>query len=359
MQDYILIIFLFTLLFFLVRNMGKSRVKIEKIIILLLSILSGIRYSTGTDYFNYEKIYIDIKNGILRTDIEFGYYLLNLLVSTLELHYNVVLFICSFIYLFGINNIIDRYIGGKNKWISIFLWLSTFNFYFFSLSIVRQSVSIYIFMFSLKYIQKKKIIKFIFCIFLGAFFHKSIILLIPFYYFANLKKKETVFIFMPFFIFILSRKNFLIEILNKIYPKVSIYIELFNKTDTSYNSILLSIVYLIITYYFKKKNKCKQNDILYSGVYAFLIIRIMVGSGYGLIFYRMIQYFGIFIIILVPIILDNIYAKVIKTIGIISLVIFQIINFNRKYDEWNSLGKNYKETNEHYHILYIDTRIKK
>lgn len=53
---------------------------------------------------------------------------------------------------------------------------------------MRQGVSFFIFLFSIKYIKNKEVFKYVVCIILAAGFHKTAYLLLPFYFLAYYRK---------------------------------------------------------------------------------------------------------------------------------------------------------------------------
>ncbi|MEG2124701.1 MAG: EpsG family protein [Hydrogenoanaerobacterium sp.] len=70
-------------------------------------------------------------------------------------------------------------------WMSMFVFIS-FGFFGYTLCTLRHQIAICIFMFALPYLQKKKLVPYVLIVLLSATFHKSMLVLIPVYFLAQL-----------------------------------------------------------------------------------------------------------------------------------------------------------------------------
>lgn len=162
------------------------------LLFLLLFIFLGLRYNVGSDYQNYANRFI---NNYHRGNIEILFNKIVAFVNYFSLNYQMGFIISAAItmgfYFLGIRNLM--YI--KNKYI-ILLTFFAFEFYFFTFNAVRQGIALSIFLFSIKFIQEKKILPYIFFISLAVMFHFSSIILFPMYFLLNLRFNKKVYFIM-------------------------------------------------------------------------------------------------------------------------------------------------------------------
>lgn len=365
MISYLAIIIMF-MSYIISLEKTKYRLLGEKVGCIYLYILAALRYNTGTDYPNYLEIFQMIKNGENREilKMEFLYYKLNKVVACLGLHFNIVLAICSAFYLIYIYKGI-QYWNKKNRLMSYFLFITTFDIYFYSLSIVRQSIVIALLFYYSKFILEKKNLKFLFIILFCLGFHATAIIGIFIYIILKINiKKYIYFIIFPIIIIfisnnvLLSKFNYLIE-KNIIYPKFNFYlihlIEKFQE-NISINIVILKIlayifVYILIFLTLNKFNEIEK--VLLKLFLIYLFVQIFQSLGFNTILYRIIPYFQIYIIVQIPMFLTKIRKRN-RKILIFLIVIYQLYSFVKIYNNWNSLGENYLKTNKTYKILGIE-----
>lgn len=172
---------------------------INYVLLLLLFLLVGtIRpLFYETDYYAYTEMY----NWILKTgDIprylegkEIGYRITNQLFAYLDM---------KSIWFFGIYTMLTWSIFiGTFKAYSHLLPLSLFfticnGFLFWSFDGIRQSVSIMIFFYAIKFIIRGDLRKYISCIAIALLFHYSAILMLPFYLLRNFAYNRFVFLLL-------------------------------------------------------------------------------------------------------------------------------------------------------------------
>jgi len=85
--------------------------------------------------------------------------------------------------------------------------LGYFCIYLFpvSFTIIRQGIVLSLSAFSIRYIKEKKFFKFLTIIILGSFFHSSILIVLPFYFFANKNYSKKVLFAVILFCLVLTR----------------------------------------------------------------------------------------------------------------------------------------------------------
>ncbi|MCS2154920.1 EpsG family protein [Scandinavium goeteborgense] len=140
---------------------------------------AAIRYGVGTDYYRYINMVDSVRLGYISTEL--GYYLINLSVVLLDISPQWAIALSSFIVvLFCLKAIPKKYFA-----ISVFVFVATF--YLPAFSLIRQAIAIAFIAYAVRsYIDGNKI-KYITFIVLGAFFHLSALILLPFYFLAKIK----------------------------------------------------------------------------------------------------------------------------------------------------------------------------
>lgn len=235
-------------------------------VFLLFSFIAGTRYFVGTDFKTYtmhqipQALYGMSKN---QYDVEFLYNRLIKLGVTIGngsyqyvfvlTHVIIMFFVCKYIY--------DR---SLNYPLSIFIFVFS-TFFNFSLNGMRQSIATAIFLYSTKYIVKRRPIIYFCMILLATLFHKSAIIFIPLYFSSYLDLKSSrkliisLFISSPIVLMCLSQIH---NIVYKISIKLNFYTKFFGSIyDTgsvSNMNIMLLVANLIITmivYFIYSKDK--------------------------------------------------------------------------------------------------------
>lgn len=153
--------------------------------ILIVSIIMGLRYNVGTDWINYKDAYEEIRdtgaNYISSGGYEPLYILLNAIVGAFNLPYQCFFILQMFLMLYIAYKGFEPY-----KFIlhyTVFFFVTTF--FLDSLNIQRQSISVYIFIFAIRYINSKEFGKYCLCIIIATLFHKSAVILFPVYAFRS------------------------------------------------------------------------------------------------------------------------------------------------------------------------------
>lgn len=184
---FVLILFIFFLSISGIPKEQNSRFFL--FIYLVLFLTSGCRYEVGSDYFSYKEMYEQtlplnevIRWGSFSTDrkAEIGYMFISSIFRTFGCEINVM-------YLFI--SLITTYLFLKSIWLYNPKWfylcvLTYFSFVFFviDMSAVRQSISLAIYLYSIRYIHNRNIWMYFLLVILASLFHFSALVLFPFYW---------------------------------------------------------------------------------------------------------------------------------------------------------------------------------
>ena len=183
-----------------------------------LNILCSIRYNVGKDYFEYKRYFeliasqsVSREKGSLyfklissRKEIgqlEYLYYKLNKLIAYLGGDYRWLFAICSTIFLVFIFLAIFHDSPFPNM--SVY-FLVSMSYYFIFMNGMRQMIGCAILLFSLRYVEKRKLLPFVLCVILAAGFHTTCLPFIIIYWIANFDFKPRRVAIMTIIIIICS-----------------------------------------------------------------------------------------------------------------------------------------------------------
>lgn len=191
----------------------------DKKVFVVLSIFipaffAGIRYGIGTDYFVTYKPYYDYLSGegalqlINRQSLEIGYHLLNLVVIKLGGNFQIVLFLASLLTFIAFRKSIMVYKDRLSVGLATFVFM--LMYYQASFNIIRQLIAATIGLYAFHFIEEKKLRQYVIWVVIAAFFHKTAIIVMPFYLFINVltKRKWKIAFFAFYIIFIFAIFNF-------------------------------------------------------------------------------------------------------------------------------------------------------
>lgn len=189
---------------FLILKTNRAQPDLEKdfywnpkllFILFLFGLFAALRdTSIGTDYLAYTKFYEHILNngkfqsGLL-LGIEPGWHYVNLFFGKLGIPSSIF---------FGLVTVFTWafFIKGSDDFqhllpLMFFFVLST-GFFFWTLSGLRQSISIMIFFYAIKFLKENNLFRYVISITFASFFHISIIVMLPYYFLRNLKYNRNV-----------------------------------------------------------------------------------------------------------------------------------------------------------------------
>lgn len=150
-----------------------------------LFLLSALRYGVGSDYAAYKEMYYIVNsNDTYRYEIL--YTELNRLVYRLGLSFQWVIVLTSFIFLILLYKRILE--DSSIPEVSVFLLLGM-CYFFQSTNIIRQILACVVCVYSIKYIEQKKLMKFLIAVVIAFGFHKTAIIFLPAYVIYHLRIK--------------------------------------------------------------------------------------------------------------------------------------------------------------------------
>lgn len=265
--------------------------------------ITAFRYGIGYDYLNiYTKIFNSIINGAA-TNWEPAIVLICKLIGKFSSDPFYFFFITSLITCIFIYKAILK--NSLIPWLSLILFIVS-GLYMDSMNAVRQYIAISIFAYSFKFIEEQNLKKYIISIIVATLFHSSAIMLLPIYFFCNLKLTPKKKFWVCVFIIILLPLFNIVFMTIISHTKYAFYISsVYGKANPTYSELLVSsILFFISTILYKKNKDDNRYNIYYNLTFLFFIMGIL--SFKILLAYRVIMYFKISLIFMVPLILKSV-----------------------------------------------------
>lgn len=282
---------------------------------LLLMLLSAIRYGSGTDYFSYNYHYNIIPDNIAElADVsgqEIGYKLLMFLTKKLGINYSGFIIIISIFTM----SIFTKYIikNSNYKMLSLLMFYCVY-YHIYVNSGLRQGIALAIFFLGFyKYFKKNKTKKYVLTIVIASLFHRSVLitLLIPIIkvmynkYFKNITF-NIVIIFIAISSFLLGGEKIIVLVAEMVGFNIA-----YSAVGANLMAIALRIVMVVAMYMlYKGVNKNMLSEFDKIEIYIFFIgMMIFIGVSNMPTLSRMIEYFGILEVIIIPNLIYKISEK--------------------------------------------------
>lgn len=333
---------------------GYSWISIS--LMIFLTLLLGIRYGVGLDYFSYENTFkqtIDIHpvEAIYNT-IAYG---VNLITGEFFYVTLIMALITNYFIWLGLKK---RKIERTYEIVAILIYTCEYAFIFANL--MKQGVAVAIFFYCSTFIKERKFLKYLFFILIGTGFHSSMILLIVLYFIPYIKINNKLYICAIFLIYSLLAVGVAQSILNFLTQYLVGYEHYYNSElifakDVDLLSLgvliklLLSIVLLMVA-----KNKSMISLNMEVNYYKIgIMFNILSISSF--MFDRIGIYFAIFSIVAIPELINKINKKDRIIFVGVTVIIFtslfiktNIIDGKVNHLEYKSIFEHKKEVNNGY-----------
>jgi hypothetical protein len=313
----------------------KSTKQFSLVVFILCLLFYSLRNNVGSDWDAYEYYFDKIHSEYLIDNFSFeiGYWALNYVSSGILGSYRYL------VLLVGIFNGIlfwkatNRY----TKNIGIAMLLSSFYLFFPTLEALRQSITLFLFYYSLAYIDKSPK-RYIILNFLGILFHTTGIITLLFFVFYRYRLFRliiaTTLVLWGVF------ETYISKIINYI-PFVSNKYHWYFHVDTVEPSLftLKTLEYLLIVLFFyvisRKKDLGNQQKLYSNLIFLGLIIQITLGQMSSIV-YRMTYFTDIGVILVYCLLYDKMKAPLWKYTYIVGLILYVLLRFYRVFPFGNS-----------------------
>ncbi len=311
-----------------------SEEKKNKVVLLfffgiLLAILMVRHENVGVDIKNYLGMFKQASSFSFKEIFEFyedeyGYYLLNKLISIFTDNKQIFLAIIAVISIIPLALLYIK--NSENAMLTIAIFLITSNFAIL-FSALRQAIAVAIVAISYKYIKEKKLWKFLLLILLAFFFHKSALIALLLYpmYHMNITKPK-LFIFVPIigFVFVFNKPifEFMLQFLGE-------YGEGYSYEETGgYMMIILFALFVLLAYIAPDESKMDKETIGLRNIMV-LTLTMQTFALASPVAMRMNYYNIMFVPLLLPKIINRCHDRNRKTYQFIELglIVFFILYY--------------------------------
>ncbi|MGL5384025.1 MAG: EpsG family protein [Culicoidibacterales bacterium] len=281
----------------------RANVLFTVLIIVVLTLVSGLRYRVGTDFGTYSQIYGITATKTFIEVISGSEPLFNLIVwlsSQAIYEPQIMFFVMALLTVSFIVLGIRKYTN--NFPFSIFLYLATFS-YFTAMNGMRQWLAVAIVFYFFDLMLEKKLLKFIIVIFVASLIHTSAIFILPIYFVIH-KKHTTQFVMATFacgaLLFVMY--PFIDSVLAQFLGDYGHYLT----SSAGYGAagvkgirVVVPLVIYGVSYFYLHKNiqHPKVNAILNLILIGSLIATLGI---YSKAFFRIISYFSIYEVLIIP-----------------------------------------------------------
>ena len=225
----------------------------------ILFLLSALRMEVGNDYETYVDTFHEIYvGGYVVTEPLFNAVVKMLCELSGGENYLLVFAVFAFVTIWIFLKVM--YEQTDDFFMAFFLFM-TLGIYFRTFNTVRYYFVLAITLYSFRYIFRKEYGKFLLLIVLAAFFHKSVLVVIPIYLIANMKwKKWYVAVLSVGAATMVLFQDFIMKIALELYPsyKDTIYLETETGLSGNLMSILRCIAVLVLAFLCYKE--CWKED---------------------------------------------------------------------------------------------------
>lgn len=337
---YLLLLFSILLLGMFLEKNNKKTYSI--LICIILTLIAGLRhYTIGNDTITYLRFFNNVLSSYMTSRYEIGFIYFTLFIRRITDNFTIYLLIISFLFNYIICKLIRK--DSPNMIVSFLLFFLC-RFFFNEMNIMRQYISIAIIILGFKYIYKREFLQYFICIIVATLFHKSAFLCIILYFLYNVKitKKISIIICIASLVMF----SLFYNVVNYITMKLNMYetyVDLFYGSNKIGNviSFIICLSIIFLSFYINKITKNNSLD-KKENYYKWLLILATVTSFLSIkisIFSRIKNYFDLFVVIFIPIIVEKINGKKKFLIYFIIILLFGIycILITHYRPNWNNI----------------------
>lgn len=323
--------------------------KIKKFILFLflclpIFILTALRGpDVGNDTIVYRGLFYEFQEygSFFENDsrFEIGFVVLSRFLSLFSNDPQIVLIVCAVITDFFIFRFIFKH--SKMIWFSIFIFVGL-RFMFFTMSGIRQAVSISILLFGYDFIVKRKPLKFYICLAIASLFHTAVFCCIPLYFISKFKfnmRLAGIITAMGMFVFLLFDQVLSLGL--TVFPQYSAYVGgdlfgqfLFGNIILFIIQALLMMIGIVCGYCFTRGEPDKKITRLETGEFrekdflsftALISMLLCLLALRGSTLDRFYMYYQVFMMLFLPNAALNIKNTAKRSAVVLGIVLFLIL----------------------------------
>lgn len=331
---------------------------------LILILQSGLRnLAVGADTYQYYNRFEIIKNTPLNNIVDSviayyafsigkdpGYDIFQKLIQYVLPHYQLFLIFVAIVFFSALGNFINKNTTRVSEASLAYVLYCCLFLNFFSITGIRQTIATAASLYGYELVKKRKLVPFIILILLASTIHKSVLIFMPFYFISQVKKAK--FIYWGALIIFPVLMYYRVTI-TQFFQNLSGYVtyEIYEDTGT-YTFTFMLLLFAIVALWRMKAVRLQNEEA--TPIYNAFILAILFTplTWVNPSAMRVVQYYSIFMLLLVPMVISSFEVDSRKTRRIVYMITLYILiglfvraNINSEYKFfWQemALGKNYE-----------------
>lgn len=308
-------------------------------------LISGLRgLSVGADTYSYYYSYLNVKNMSLNElfqnivvkiisnadNKDPGYDFFVKLTQIISNNYQIFLMIIALIFM--IPFMIWVWKESKNPLISFVLYSSLF-YAFFSITGIRQTIATaLVVLIGDRFIKERKLVHFLIVAFVASLIHMSALAFVPFYFLSRIRiKQSTIFlaglVCVSSFVYKSQLKNLFISI-----SGYDDYSATYAGAGTSTFTLLLLMLFVLSIFAYSRDEFIEENRRFYIALYLAMFFVPLTWLNPSAM--RIVQYFSIYLVLLIPEMIEAVFdeeGKMIATITVVTILVLLLFKGNPYY----------------------------
>ena len=290
----------------------------------IITIVAAIRWDYACDYVRYYESFLDDyhlsgfwEDVSLGSFKEPGWAILNHIFPPNPFGFVSLVALISIFQNFVYYQFIRENVPSAHRWFAMMIYLFSTSYWIMNMSMLRQGLTITMFVFASKFIAEKKIGPSILILLIAPTIHKTAYLLLPmlFFLFVPLKKgKRIALIFIGVFFVIFFENDVLNDIVNLAFSfeKLGGYSHYIDDSDAGsfgLGGLINLIPFFVMGYFLITKFDGFNNNfklVLFFSLISFCLLPLQIING---AFTRITTYFSVFLIVVVPVLYGQISNK--------------------------------------------------
>lgn len=337
---YLLLLFAFL---FGRRKKNGDQHAISWCLIIMFTLLRGLRWKTGTDWDYYEDIfgrvdqYITYKINLVET----GFLYFNKIVKSIYDNYTFYLIVSNFLLLFSYYKLCDRLF--KNNVLEAFcicvMCMSLFP--------VRQNFAVAVGIWALPFIQEKKYLKSALTIIIASTIHRTLLVMLPFLfpfiYKSEMNYLVRIGLYVGAFLFnmVLGLDNLIANYIFPFLPEdggaaYRVTLKMSSEEEDrliGLTTVIITCIIIVAIKYIRKKEKSDILLIVFNAYYIGQMISVLFQKGVIADFSRMATCFSWGYFIMIFLIYKNISNRNIATTFIIFMFVYKFAALFASYTD--------------------------
>ena len=340
-------IFLMLLVFTLISFVRDKHNFMYKVLMISLTLLLCLRYGQGSDYFAYDYFYraFSTFDGAIKNyydlNCEIGFRLICAFFGELHFNFTGFIFCTSLFQMLMLHRFVSKF--SENRIFSLLLFFPTFylTYYF---SGIRQGLTIALFIGILyEFIEKEQWKKYVIgCILISTVHTAALVLIIVPLVLKLRLRTITVFNFFALIVGVVLATGLLNEFLSGI-PVIGSKMLPYLETSISIFALLERVVsYTVIGILYLNSSRSERAQKLMK-IYSFGIVIYLAFLPFSLISSRVIVYFKVFEVVIVPLLIEK--GNKFRTVAITFFVLLSTFMVFKNLNSYVEQGSYYSGVN--------------